>query len=62
MSQRTANILPSIIMVSVYVMLAFLGAVHYVQTAQEDTATVWVCSIMGNRECGPDANPIDIRF
>lgn len=34
----------------------------YVDTAREDDAPVWICSIMGNHECGDDAPMIDIDW
>lgn len=49
------------IVTAVVVILATAAAL-YVRTADEDTAPVWVCSVMGNRECGPHTPPVIIGW
>jgi hypothetical protein len=40
--------------------LVIVGMIH-VLNMPEDSAPIWICSVMGDGQCGPDAAPIYIK-
>lgn len=54
------NAIASAVLITLTALFA-LTLAHDIRPISEDMTVVWVCSINGNRICGPDQGPIMIN-